>query len=45
MEDYLHKMDVKAVMSLCAVAGIPEEVKDWIWEEQVTKPKMSYRVL
>ena len=34
LDYYLHKMDLPGVRNAIAVAGMPKEVSDWIWEVQ-----------
>ena len=35
LKEYLHEMDIPAVQNAVAVAGFPEEVRKWIWEEKL----------
>jgi len=32
--EYLHEMDIPRTQNAITVAGIPEEVTDWIWEKE-----------
>lgn len=34
LDEYLHKMDVPAVQNAVMVAGMPEGITGWIWEEK-----------